>query len=304
MSESALTHKTPPGTYRCSWNLSKPADDATWQSEGEITLQGGRRPFGGVYGRAPIHFNRDAAGRITGYGAPQNFIYPTVSGTLANGSDVVLVDARLRVWSPDRNTGFSMTGPNARISAWAALTGRGTPTTPDVLVDSGVIQLRHLDAFVARPPIEETSYPAGLYEDDDPSFQMKFRKDSCQTWSDDHAEVEVEYRISAGVNGGYHFHVTFSPTVRVTLKAPVPIKDFFTSWVLPLQSRTSTSQPSGLERVSRFCSCCVVGSPCNTNRTQFSIHTTSSHLVRNKRQEHGFCYSFRHSKDCAVTRKD
>lgn len=243
----------------------------TWQSEGEITLLGGRQPSGGVYGRAPMHFNTDPSGLVSGYGSPQHFHYPMVSGELANGRDVVLVDARLRVWEPDRNGGFSMSGPNARFAAWAALIGHGIPRTSDVQVDSGVIQLSHLDAFVARPPIDETQYPLELYEDDDPSFRMKFRQDSCQTWSDADAEVEVEYRISAGVHGGYHFHVTFSPTVRVTLKTPVPIKDFFTSWVVPLHGLVSAATGENEDITYWSCSPLVKGNDLPPARRQFEV---------------------------------
>jgi hypothetical protein len=51
------------------------------------------------------------------------------------------------------------------------------------LVDSGLIQITHLDAFAARCPIEEIGHPHDAYEDDVP-FQVKFRKDSYQVWDD------------------------------------------------------------------------------------------------------------------------
>ena len=51
MIESALTLKTPPDTYRCSWKLSKPPEEETWQTEGDVTLLGDRQPAGAVYGR-------------------------------------------------------------------------------------------------------------------------------------------------------------------------------------------------------------------------------------------------------------
>jgi hypothetical protein len=163
-----------------------------------------------------------------------------VYGELVNGRDLILIDAQLQVWEADRSSGF-MSGPNARFDAWAALVGRGIPRTSNVLVDSGVIQLTHLDAFAARAPIEETHYPDKPFEDDDPSFRAKFRQASYQMWLDDAAEVAIEYKISAAVHGGYHFRVTFSPIVRIELNTPIPIKDFFTSWVLPLHGLVSAA---------------------------------------------------------------
>ncbi|WP_131822165.1 hypothetical protein [Mycobacteroides saopaulense] len=239
MPESALTLNTPPDTYRCSWTLAKPPEETSWQSEGDVRLLGGRQPSGGVYGRAPINFTRSPSGGIS-YGAPQYFDYPVAHGKLANGRDLLLIDAQLQVWDRDRGIGF-MSGPNARFDAWAALVGRGTVQTSDVLVDSGVIQLTHLDAIAARPPIEETQYPRRPFDEDDANFRAKIRKDSYQSWSDTDTEVAIEYQISAGVHGGYHFHVTFSPIIRIELKTPIPVKDFFTSWVLPLHGLISAA---------------------------------------------------------------
>ena len=85
LSESALTLKTPPDTYRCSWTLSKPPDENTWQSEGDVRLLGSRQPAGGAYGRAPINFSRSPSGGIS-YGAPQYFDYPVAYGELGRVS--------------------------------------------------------------------------------------------------------------------------------------------------------------------------------------------------------------------------
>ena len=131
MSESALTLKTPPDTYRCFWTLTKPPDENSWQSEGDVRLLGSRQPAGGAYGRAPINFSRSPSGGIS-YGAPQYFDYPVAYGELVNGRDLILVDAQLRVWEADRNSGF-MSGPNAHFAAWAALVGHGIPKTSGLL---------------------------------------------------------------------------------------------------------------------------------------------------------------------------
>lgn len=269
MAESELTLKNPPDTYRCSWNLSQPPNEDIWRSEGDVTLSGSRQPAGGVYGRAPINFSGSPGGGIS-YGAPQYFTYPAVHGELVNGRDVILVDAQLQVWQADRNIGL-MSGPNAHFDAWAALIGHGIPQTTDVLVDSGVIQLTHLDAFAAQAPIEETQYPDKPFEVDDPSFRAKFRQASCQTWSDDEAEVAIEYKISAAVHGGYHFHVTFSPIVRIELHQPLPIKDFFTSWVLPLHGLVSAATGQNEDITYWSCSPLIEGDDRPPARRQFEV---------------------------------
>lgn len=138
-------------------------------------------------------------------------------------------------------------------------------------MDSGVIQVTHLDAFAARAPIEETQFPDKPFEDDDPSFRAKFRQASYQMWSDDDAEVAVEYRISAAVHGGYHFHVTFSPTVRIELNTPVPIKDFFTSWVLPLHGLVSAATGQNEDITYWSCSPLIEGDDRPPAQRQFEV---------------------------------
>jgi integrase len=83
---------------------------------------------------------------------PQHFEYPTVYGELDGGLDVVLLDARLTVFEEEPRRGpFSFKGANAFFDAWAALVGRRAPRSDTLLVDSGVIQVTHLDAFAISP---------------------------------------------------------------------------------------------------------------------------------------------------------
>jgi ApeA N-terminal domain 1 len=269
LSEYALSPMTPPDTYRCLWTLSKPGDEGNWQSEGDITLLGNRQPAGGVYGRAPINIHVSPSGGCS-YGAPQNFEYPMVHGRLVNGGDVILIDANLRVWQP--YSGGILSGANAHFDAWAALVGQGVPATSDVLVDFGVIQLSHLDAFAARSPIEEIQYPENAFEDPDPNFRMKFRQASYQEWSDDEAEVSIGYRMSAAVHGAYYLGVTFIPTVTIELKTPVPVKDFFTSWVLPLHGILSAATGQNEDITYWSCSPLIEGDDRPPRQRQFQAY--------------------------------
>jgi hypothetical protein len=274
--ESALQLKTAADTYRCNWVLSKPPGEETWQSEGDVTLLADRQPSGAVYGRAPITKVITPGGYTAGM--PQTFEYPVVYGELINGRDVILLDAMLTVWAEDRRSGF-FAGANAHFDAWAALVGRGIPKTQDVLVDSGLVQITHLDAFAARCPIEEIGYPRNPFEDDEP-YRVKFRKDSSQVWSDDDANVELDYSISADTGlTGYHFSVTFSPTVRIELKTPVPIKDFFTSWVLPLHGLVSAATGQNEDITYWSCSPIIEGNDDPPARRQFEV------FVRGVKQE-------------------
>lgn len=100
----------------------------------------------------------------------------------------------------------------------------------------------------------------------------KFRRDSYQVWSDDDAEVALEYFISADTGiTGYHFSVAFSPTVRIELKTPVPIKDFFISWVLPLHGLVSVATGKNEDITYWSCSPVIEGDDDPPSRRQFQV---------------------------------
>src|ERR1700733_9152121 len=62
MTESALKDMIEPGTHRCTWTLSKPPDETTWETPGDVILLGARQPAGGVYGRAPVNVEATPGG--------------------------------------------------------------------------------------------------------------------------------------------------------------------------------------------------------------------------------------------------
>ena len=236
-----------------------------------MTLLGSRQPAGAVYGTAPVNYVEVPGSRSARL--PQTFKYPVVFGELVNGRDAILVDAALTVWQEDRR-GF-VVGANAFFEAWAALVGHGIPTTPDVLVDSGVVQVTHLDAFAARCPIGEIQEPGHPHETDQP-YGVTFRKDPYQEWSDEEAEVAIEYRISADMGfTGYHFEVSFTPSVNIELKTPIPIKDFFTSWEVPLHGLVSAATGQKEDITYWSCSPVIDGDERPPAQRQHQVFTRS-----------------------------
>lgn len=277
MAGTALEGLVETGTHRTMWALSKPPDPATWEVPGEVELQGLRQPAGAVYGTAPVNWTSSGPGGSRGAGFPQHFDYPVVYGELNGGLDVVLLDAHLNVFGEEPRAGFmSFKGPNAYFDAWAALVGRGAPQVGPVLVDSGIIQVPHLEALAGKSPIAEVRFPEDdLYGHEKPEFAATIDKESLQEWRDDHAEVSLHYQISAEVGGWYSFGLAFSPVVMVNLSQPVPLSEFLTQWAWPLRGLISAATGRRADISYLTCSPVIDGDLRSHERRQFQVFNAS-----------------------------
>ena len=271
VTESALKDVIEPATHRCTWTLSKPPDETTWETPGDVILLGARQPAGGVYGRSPV----DAAA-TPGCGVVialnQHFSYPRIFGKLETGGlDVVLLDPILTVFAQYPSEGpFHTMGANAHIDTWAALVGRGRPISGELLVDSGVIQLTHLDAFALVPPIQSTTFPANL-NGANPTWRATYQKASQLVWEDDEAEVTMSYHGSSDAVGGYHFRLLFSPAITIELKTAIPLADFYRTWVRPLHGLLSASTGRNEDITYLSCSPILEGADRPPHERQFRV---------------------------------
>jgi hypothetical protein len=84
---------------------------------------------------------------------PQRVSHPSMTGELRNGPKVILLDAEVETWHPDR----------AFINARAALVGPSRAATDvPLLFDTITIQLSGLDAFAGIGPLKSFTYPADV----------------------------------------------------------------------------------------------------------------------------------------------
>jgi hypothetical protein len=264
------------GTHRVTWTLSKPPEPDTWEVSGEVELLTLRQPRGSVFGTAPANWN-EGPGRQRSAGWPQHFDYPLVYGEMNGGLDVVLLDAHLTVHGEMPRTGFMhFSDANAHFDAWAALVGHGAPKAGPLLVDSGVIQVPHLEALAAKSPILQVTFPEGdLYEQHEPRFAATFDKQSYQEWQDETAEVTLYYQLSADLFGWYSFGLAFSPVVSVKLKEPVPLSEFLTQWAWPLRQLVAAATGRREDISYLTCSPVIEGDDREPERRQFQVFNAS-----------------------------
>lgn len=293
MSKDALKPKLEAGTHRVTWTLSRPPEASTWEVSGEAELMGLRQPRGLVFGTAPTNWTTDEATGHSQTGWPQHFDYPLVYGEMNGGLDILLLDARLTVYGEKSRTGImNFAGANAYFDTWAALVGPGAPTQVEsLLIDSGVIQVPHLEAFAGKSPIAEQRFLLDdLYEQEKPEYAATIDKESRQTWQDGSAEVSLYYQLSIDVGGWYSFGIAASPVVYVKLTTPVPLSDFLTQWAWPL--REIVAAATGRREDINYLTCSPVfdGDARSPELRQFQLFNasvsqkpyTSENTLRNK----------------------
>ncbi len=293
MGKDALKPKLEAGTHRVTWTLSKPPELSTWEVSGEAELLGLRLPRGLVFGTAPTNWTTDEATGQSQAGWPQHFDYPLIYGEMNGGLDILLLDAHLTVYGEKPRTGImNFSDANAYFDTWVALVGSGAPSqTEPLLVDSGVIQVPHLEAFAGKSPISEKRFSFDeLYAQEKPEYAATINKESRQTWQDASAKVTLYYQLSMDLGGWYSFGIAASPVVYVELTTPVPLSEFLTQWAWPLRELVAAATGKRLDINYLTCSLVIDGDTRPLELRQFQVFHpsvsqrpyTSDNTLRNK----------------------
>ena len=213
-----------PGEYRVEWQLPTQSGEVV-AVQGDLELASDRPPRGNVFGEVPIQWLGGAVGVAS---FPQIYTAGTVVGRLLNGLTVVLVDAIVEIWISER----------AVLHARAALVGRQPFVGNEIQVARVDVQVEGLDAVTGIGPIGKVKIPMKREEGQrylDWSWEAVGNPDSTQVWTDDDAEVELQFYSSVTAPEGFFFRVTFSPIVLIRPSEPIPFDDVFSEWVEPLR---------------------------------------------------------------------
>jgi hypothetical protein len=187
-----------PGEYRVEWQLPTQTG-GTETLQGDLELVADRPPRGNAFGDVPVKWETAGAGGVASF--PQIYEVSTVVGRLLNGFTVVLIGAVIEIWMSER----------AVIHARAALLGR-EPVAADTVQVVGVdVQVEGLDAITGIGPIGKVKIPLKREEGKrylDWSWEAVGNPDSTQTWTDDDAEVELQFYSSVTAPEAFFFRVT------------------------------------------------------------------------------------------------
>ena len=217
--KAALKLSFAPDDYLATWQLPS-AVGGTFEAHGALTVEAGKPPKGTAHGDFDDALEHMAPGATA---FPQHVDAPVVTGSLSNGANVILINARVTYWVSDQ----------AIIDAAAAIITLADVASEEALFKQFEIQVGGLDAIAGVSPIKNTKFPkegaAGTWAAElDP-------KDFRQEWSDADATVGLTYYGSFRSFDPYTFSMGFSPVAWCKLDEPVPLRQLLDDWVTPLR---------------------------------------------------------------------
>lgn len=242
----ALSLKYEPEDYLCTWNIPTGTGEAT-PLPGSLEVRPDLPPKGTIYGDVPVEWTKNEGGGSRA-GFPQAVDADVLTGTLASGGKVVILDARVRYWGPGHGTlsgsAAILRGDYSNVLVGMAGARPPEPDNPDEpLYTVCRVQMTALDAVLGEKPIRTGLLPHPKAAEW--TWSATYDKDSSLAWDDDYAKLKVEYRNQANNDAGYQLNVRFSPTADIMLLAPQPLRTFLQDWVQPLRKVLSiaTGQP-------------------------------------------------------------
>jgi hypothetical protein len=216
--KAALKLSFAPDDYLATWQLPSAAG-GTLTAHGALTVEAGRSPKGTAHGNFDAALEHMAHG-VTGF--PQHVEAPVVKGSLSNGANVILINARVTYWVSDQ----------AVIHAAAAIITLADVVSEEALFKQCEVQIGGLDAIAGVSPIKNTKFPKGIAgtwaAELDP-------KDFRQEWNDSDATMGLTYFGSFRSFDPYTFSMGFSPVAWCKLEEPVPLRQLLDEWVAPLR---------------------------------------------------------------------
>jgi ApeA N-terminal domain 1 len=217
--KTALKLTFAPDDYLVTWQLPS-TKGGTFAVHGALTVEAGKSPTGTAHGELDGALEKMAKGVI---GFPQHVDVPTLTGSLSNGANVLLINARVSFWFTNQ----------ARIDADAAIiTLADVGNTDEALFKSFDIQVGGLDAIAGVSPIKSTTFPkkgaAG-------TWSAELASDFKQEWGDTGATMTLTYYGSFRSFDPYAFSMGFSPVLGCELAEAVPLRQLLDEWINPLR---------------------------------------------------------------------
>jgi hypothetical protein len=222
--KAALKLSFAPDDYLATWQLPS-VKGGTFEAHGALTVEAGKPPKGTAHGDFDGQLEKMGGGAV---GFPQHVEAPVITGSLSNGANVILVNAQVSYWFPDR----------AIIHAAAAIITLADVTSTEPLFNQFDIQVGGLDAIAGVAPIKSTTFPkkgaAG-------TWAAELASDFKQEWDDAGVALGLTYYGSFRSFDPYAFSMGFSPVAFGKLEEPVSMSHLLDEWVYPLRRVVSVA---------------------------------------------------------------
>lgn len=249
--QSPLRLSYEPDDYLCTWNIPD-GKGGSAEHPGQLEVLSNRPPKGSVYGRLPLNHDESKEG-VFSFSFPQIVEIPALSGTLANGGSVVLLDARITYWT--KNQGH-VTGSAALLGKGAEpfgrRTSRATFESESPLISTAKFQITALDAILGSAPIKSVKTP-GIHPDNPKDlWSANLDLKAKAEWEDEGATLSVGYDGRMRAMDGYEFRLAFSPVATLTVEQGISLRVLIDDFVEPMRRIISiaTGKPQDLTYVA------------------------------------------------------
>lgn len=220
MANTALKLRFTPDEYLVTWQLPSVEGEGTLAAHGALTVEAGKPPKGIAHGDLDTLLEHPAPG-VTGF--PQSVTVPRLTGSMANGANVLLLNAKVNYWFSSQASIYA----EAAIITLASITGDGAD-----LFKTFEIQVGGLDAVSGVELIKSTSFPKkGMGG----AWSAEIESDNVQTWKDKTAKLTLSYNGTFRSFDPYAFRMGFSPVLRGELTTAVPLRELLDDWINPIR---------------------------------------------------------------------
>ena len=150
-----------------------------------------------------------------------------LSGTLANGASVVLLDASLDYWSMGHgyvSGSAALLGNGSAFFGWSPTKTPAEMTNETPLISSVKFQVAGLDAILGSAPIKSVKSPGTHPDNPKDLWSANLDLEATCEWEADGITLSVGYDGQMRAADAYEFRLTFSPVAIVSLSKSVPLR--------------------------------------------------------------------------------
>lgn len=220
MVKTALKLRFAPDEYLVTWQLPSVGGDETLAAHGALKVEAGKPPKGIAHGDLDTLLEHPAPG-LTMF--PQSVSVPRLTGNMANGANVLLLNAQVNYWVSSQASIYA----EAAVITLASVTGDGADR-----FNTFEIQVGGLDAVSGVELITSTRFPEKGMSG---TWSAEIGSDTAQTWEDETARITLSYNGTFRSFDPYAFRMGFSPVLRGELATAVPLRELLDDWINPIR---------------------------------------------------------------------
>jgi hypothetical protein len=203
-----------PGSYPCV--IEHPSGQ---RLAAELDLGASHTPHGQVFGWPVVE-----RGGVRTLPQPAER-FPLLKCDLRAGWEVLLVDATVQAWFPER----------ASMHASLAIAGHGILADPDRGFPEASVQITEGHRLFAKAPLTKVTFPTPMPEAGKVEFSVEVDRDANVTYARGGTELRCHYWMQNSLTDYRRFFVTTAPVFEIKSATLLTPGEWMTSHVLPLR---------------------------------------------------------------------